>query len=110
MFSSLDRHKPKICKRFELDIRSRFEGVQEELKLLVMAFRLNLNDIVEVTLCICFKGNVHFDSQSCCKWSLHVVFNLKLRRLGISELESSHSLADVSDCDSDLVVLVWLNV
>ena len=81
-----------------------------ELKLLVVTFSLDLNDIVEITFCVCFEGNIHFDSQAGGKGTLHVVLNLEFARLRGHKFQPSDSFADVPDGHCYFVILIWLDI
>ena len=84
--------------------------MEEELELLVMAFRLDLDHIMEVTVRICLEGDVHLHCKTGGDGALHVVLNLELRGFGACELQPANTLADVSNRHSYLVILIWLDV
>ena len=50
MLGGLDWNEPKVDQRLELHIWGRSKCVEEELELLVMALRLDLHHIMEVTV------------------------------------------------------------
>ena len=110
MLGSLDGNKPEVDEWLELDIGSRLESMQEQLELLVVPLGLDLDNVVEVALLVGLKGDIHFDRQTGSQGTLHVVLDLELGGLGTRELEPPHSLADVADGHSHLVVLVGLDI
>ena len=84
--------------------------MQEELELFVVAFRLDLDDVMEVSILVCLEGDVHLDGKTSSERTLHVVLYLELGCLWARELQTPDPLADVSDGDCHLIVLVGLDV
>ena len=78
MLGGLDWNEPKVDQRLELHIWGRSKCVEEELELLVMALRLDLDHIMEVTVRICLEGDVHLHCKTGGEGALHVVLNLEL--------------------------------
>lgn len=70
-----DWDEPEVYEWLKLHIRGWLECMQKELELLIMTLCLYFDNIMEVTFGVSLEGNVHFNSKTSCKWSLHIMFN-----------------------------------
>jgi len=94
----------------ELNVRSWSEGMKVELEGRVVAFGMNLDHIVEISLLVRFKLHVHLDGEASGDGAGVLVLTVELGSGWLREVDATHVLGDVSDRNSHLVVLVWLDI
>lgn len=99
-----------IYKGLELDVRLRLESVQVQLVGLVEAFTSNLNEVVVVTLLVCFKLDVKLYSEACSYTTDVLEVATEVRSSGLGKLEAAHVLGYVTNGNGHFIVLVWLNI
>ena len=110
MLLGLDWHESEIDKGLELDIGGWLKSMKEELEFLIMVLSLNFNDVMKISFLVCFERYVHLDSQASSEGALHVVLNREFGSLGRCKFEPSDTLADISNCDSNLIILIRFDI
>jgi|JI10StandDraft_1071094.scaffolds.fasta_scaffold290082_2 hypothetical protein len=72
--------------------------------------KLDIYVIVEVSQLVRFKTNIQFYCKSCSKRGWSVIIAFELSCLWLSKVNSSNLLCNVSNRNSNLIVLVCLNI
>lgn len=106
----VDRDELEVDQGLKLDVSCGSCRMEMQLIGLFGILSANLYHIVEITILISLKRNIHLNGETRCNWPLGLIVKAELASLGLHEFYPAHLLANVADSHCHLIALVWLDI